>query len=1096
MESNLKYHCQLCSRLIRKNQKRIECRVCQTYTHVTCITSCKKNGSDIDASVYFCVTCLSVSLPFNLIEDTHELVNVLRNFFDDFPIFSRFTPNDQQLSLLCNTALLTRDDIDPDSNASQLFNASSSYYLPSEIKGVIDRLELQNKFLVVHINARSLENKLSQVSLLTTSLNIDIDVIAITESWETTDNADFLQIPGFSKVSNRRLDGRKGGGVALFIKDSIVFSVKDVVSKTFESVFIEISSKRTKTKINIGAIYRPPNTDHSLFNDEFEELAKTLTRSHQTSILAGDYNVNLLNCSVHQETNNFLNDLFSNSLIPMITRPTRYGDHSATLIDNILTNNVNDTQFSGIILDDLSDHLQFCYVTGDIVVPTRIRHAIKNCRQINETNLIEFNESIKSISWDLSNEKDVNEAYEIFHNKFSNIYNHSFPLKEKKIKIYQNKHRPWLTLGILNSVKTKNRLYKTFLQRGTWESKYHYIKYKNKLTSIIRHSEKTYYADRFNAVRGNIHDTWKVINKVLQKQPHDASSMPMLSIDGRISEDQNEIAKKCNDFFVNIGPDLAKKIPAITKCRSIYDTLPSANPSSIFLVPCTTDEIIMIINNLQNSSGVGVDCFLTRVIKSVSIEIADPLMHVFNQSFLNGVFPDKLKLAKVIPVFKSEDKLLGNNYRPISLLPVFSKVLEKLMHKRLMTFLVDKFNLLSENQFGFREHHSTHMALLNIIDQISRAMDEKEFCIGVFLDLSKAFDTIDHNILLSKLKYYGVRGIALNWFYSYLTGRSQCVSVGNVQSKFSDIKCGVPQGSILGPLLFIIYINDIVNSSALFKFIMFADDTNLFASNKNLDMLIKEVNSEMDKVSDWLKINKLSLNIKKTNFILFHNRQKRITSEVKVLINGNIIERVVFTKFLGVLLNENLTWSHHISLVLNKVSKNIGVIRRVSKLLPRDIMLTLYTSLIMPYLEYCNIAWATNTTMLLEKLYILQKKIIRIITSSKWNTHSDPLFKEARSLKLHDINILQVAIFMFKAMNNILPSSFANYFLLVKDIHNHETRHKNDIHQIQFRTNLRGSSIRIRGPKIWNAIPVFVKNVNCIFAFKKQLKNIIMQAYL
>ena len=252
----------------------------------------------------------------------------------------------------------------------------------------------------------------------------------------------------------------------------------------------------------------------------------------------------------------------------------------------------------------------------------------------------------------------------------------------------------------------------------------------------------------------------------------------------------------------------------------------------------------------------------------------------------------------------------------------------------------------------------------------------------------------------------------------------------------------------------------------------------------------------MEKISDWRKINRLSLNIKKTHFILFRNRQKKIESSVKLKINGNEIEQVEFTKFLGVIINENLTWSNHILSLISKVSKNIGVIRRVSKILPKDVLFTLYNSMIMPYLEYCNIAWATNDSVLFGKLFILQKKVVRVISGSLWNSHTNPIFMKNNLLKLRELNVLQVGLFMFKFVNNMIPASFAHFFVFNKDIHQHDTRIKNNIHQIQFRTNLRGSCIKVYGPKIWNSIPNAIKNLKTLYSFKKQFKKDLIQKYL
>ena len=291
-----------------------------------------------------------------------------------------------------------------------------------------------------------------------------------------------------------------------------------------------------------------------------------------------------------------------------------------------------------------------------------------------------------------------------------------------------------------------------------------------------------------------------------------------------------------------------------------------------------------------------------------------------------------------------------------------------------MTFFVNKFNLIFENQYGFIEKHSTYMALLNIIDSISAEMDNKKYSIGIVLDLSKAFDIIDHNIVLKKLDMYGVRCIALCWLRDYLSFRTQCVSLGNEISASSIMKCGVPQGSILGPLLFIIYMNDIVNSSELLQFVLFADDTNLFASHVNLDALLILINTELLKVSNWLKINKLSLNVKKIHFIAFHNRQQNFSKSVKIKIENCDIAQENVTKLLDVVINKNLTWTDHINIISNNISINLGVIRKLSKSLPVDVLHILYNTLISSDLQYCNVAWATSKTTVLEKLFRIPKK--------------------------------------------------------------------------------------------------------------------------
>ena len=298
---------------------------------------------------------------------------------------------------------------------------------------------------------------------------------------------------------------------------------------------------------------------------------------------------------------------------------------------------------------------------------------------------------------------------------------------------------------------------------------------------------------------------------------------------------------------------------------------------------------------------------------------------------MNGVVPSELKLAKVVPLFKSGDAMTLSNYRPVSVLPVFSKILERLMYTRLLAF-INKHKILYKFQFGFRGGHSPHLALIYLIDKISNALENGDCVLGVFLDFSKAFDTVNHDILFTKLHHYGIRGVALDWFKSYLKDRKQYVCFNGTDSCTKYIRCGVPQVSILGPLLFLIYINDLASISDKIFTLLFADDSNLFLSGKNPDDLIESMNNELIKVVDWLNINKLSLNIKKTHFIIFRNKHERIETRNELTINDVVIEMTNSTKFLGIMIDQHINFQRHIAYVKGKISRSLGILYKARKI--------------------------------------------------------------------------------------------------------------------------------------------------------------------
>ena len=303
---------------------------------------------------------------------------------------------------------------------------------------------------------------------------------------------------------------------------------------------------------------------------------------------------------------------------------------------------------------------------------------------------------------------------------------------------------------------------------------------------------------------------------------------------------------------------------------------------------------------------------------------------------------------------------------------------------------------------------------------------DKLTTVGVFIDLSKAFDTIDHTILLSKLNLYGVRGIAHKWFSDYLNNRKQYTSVKNCDSRLNNIQHGVPQGSILGPLLFLLYINDLHHCSSLLSFILFADDTTILFSHSDYSSLVNILNKELVEVYSWFKSNKLSLNSSKTNYIIF-SKSSISPSNSDIIINNESINRVLSTKFLGVIIDDKLSWTQHIFYISKVISRNTGVMSKLRSFLPSVTLTSLYNTLILPYLNYCNIVWACTSTNKLHSLMIIQKRAIRICTLSQPRDHSAPLFYKLHTLTLSDINKFQIGIFMYRFTNNLLPRTFS-YF--------------------------------------------------------------------
>jgi len=654
---------------------------------------------------------------------------------------------------------------------------------------------------------------------------------------------------------------------------------------------------------------------------------------------------------------------------------------------------------------------------------------------------------------------------------------------------------------------TKLKLHKLFMASKLQEDYTKYVEQRNKYNTLLRQSKQKYYNDNLHLNIKNSKRTWQLLKDAANLNKS-SSVIEKIDKNGTLITDPVDIANEFNDFFTSIGVRIADSVqPTVIKPEDYMPYL--ENVQSLELGTTNQVHICDVIKSLQPKSSCDVDGISTKLLKSLATEISWPLAHIFKLSLESGIFPAGLKSSRTVPIFKAGNPELCDNYRPIALLSTLSKVLEKMVSVQLVNHL-DRNNILYEHQYGFQRNKSTEHSIIHSLNFISNALNDDKYCVGVFFDLKKAFDVCSHDILLMKLSKMGITGSALNWFKSYLSDRTQIVDINGSRSRSRQIKISILQGSILGPILFLCFINDLFRVTNLLT-LMFADDTFTLKAGKNLNNLISDINIEINKMAVWFRANRLAVNIDKTKYIIFRMKGKTIdintpnieynANEPNTPVNPDLITTLEryhdhhtdtkcrAYKLLGIYLDEHLTLNSHTNHIVSKLSRSLYCIKQAKHIITPKGLTSLYYALIHSHLTYCTSIMSCITQQNRQKIIKIQKKAIRIMTNSSYNAHTNPLFKKHKILP-YDLLIKQAQLsFMHTIEHNLAPASFRSVWVRNNEREpNFNLRNATDFYIPLPRTETFKKSTYYALPTIWNSLSPYLKYQPNKITFKWALK--------
>jgi hypothetical protein len=886
-------------------------------------------------------------------------------------------------------------------------------------------------FRVLHLNIRSYNKNFDEFLILWQGIKKKYNCIILTEAW-LSDDSGLVSLEGYNLFRSYN-SLNQCDGIVVYIDDTLSVTCNQISIGNVATT-LSLSFKWANIACELLCIYRSPSTPLLLFNNGLQELLDSGNLDHaRLRLIAGDINCDILHPNINTQEERYLDILYENGYVACIDKTTR--PTANTCIDHFFIKlphkfNAN----SSILQTNITDHFIIC-LEINCASPKKDN---LNKKYYHKINWFKVENTLQHETWQqVLDCSEVDGATEILNKTLQDI------LKQNTTKHLPNsketKLKPWLTGSLLASIRHRDNLSRE-VRRNPFNVQIStkYRRYRNTLKSLIKRAKFDYYRCKIDEARGDPRKFWGIVNDVAGRSAG-RTTFPLnaFGVHGDSAVPSSDYAKKIgNDFnmyFASVGSRLAEALnPAGTL---EVDDADYVTNSVFFLRPVTEDELTDVIRSVRGNSAPGWDGIPTKLIKYNIGTLIKPLLYIVNLSILSGKFPTPFKIAKVIPLYKSGQNDQPANYRPISLLCTISKILEKCVKLQLANYL-EREKIISDSQFGFKKESSTSHALFEITKFISKEIGNKKRVLVTFLDLAKAFDSIDRHQLIAKLQHLGIRSI--EWFISYLENRSQFVSIDGNNSDKTETDYGVVQGSTLGPLLFLMYINNLTKVNARGKLFLFADDTAVVSSGCTWDEAYENAEADLIKIKRWLDQNTLTLNVSKTKHLPIFFKSGCDPGRRRLALhtcNGlrsaacdcSLIERVEKYKYLGVTIDRKLCWAPHIQGVKQKLRKFMYAFSQLGRVLTVGQSRTVYFAYVQSLLQYGLLAWGGVSASALRPIAVTQRTLIKIILHKPLRFPTEQLFSEFRVLDIRQIYIKTLLIFAKTYKTSIFTEIQHNY---------------------------------------------------------------------